>query len=234
MLVNWIKAMGSRGFPITSSDLISSVSKIAAEMNISGNFKNAMPGKKWLMLFRQRHNLVRREVEKLTSSRARCTEEGIKCWFQKVEDYFVQKKLTFDDPRRIFNMDESAFLLCPKGEKVLTIKGTRNVYEVCSSNEKESLTVLLCVSAAGTIGPSLIVYPGQRYPKNLEQHLPDNWSAGKSEKGWINGEVFYEYIANVFHPWLLKCQIPLPVILFVDGHSSHLTLHLSNFAAANV
>lgn len=123
--------------------------------------------------------------------------------------------------------------VCPKGEKVLTIKGTKHVNEVCSSNEKESLTVLLCVSAAGQVGPSLIVYPGQRHPKNIEQFLPNNWSVGKSEKGWITGEVFYEYIANVFHKWLIKNNVPLPVILYVDGHSSHLTLHLSTFAADN-
>jgi len=63
--------------------------------------------------------------------------------------------------------------------------------------------------------------------------LPDNWATGKTEKGWITGEAFYEYIANVFHLWLLENNVPMPVVLFVDGHSSHLTLHLSEFASKN-
>lgn len=84
-----------------------------------------------------------------------------------------------------------------------------------------------------TVGPSLVVYPGQGYPKNLENFLPDHWAVAKTEKGWMTGEAFYEYIANVFHKWLLRNNVPLPVILFVGGHSSHLSYHLSTFAAAN-
>ena len=42
-------------------------------------------------------------------------------------------------------------------------------------------------------------------------------------------EAFYEYITNVFHPFLLKSNIPLPIVLFLDGHVSHLSIHLSSF-----
>ena len=42
-------------------------------------------------------------------------------------------------------------------------------------------------------------------------------------------EAFYEYITNVFYPWLQKNSVEFPIILFVDGHSLHLTLPLSNF-----
>ena len=45
----------------------------------------------------------------------------------------------------------------------------------------------------------------------------------------MNGETFYECIANVFFPWLQQNQIDLPVVLFMDGHNNHLTLDLSNF-----
>lgn len=36
-------------------------------------------------------------------------------------------------------------------------------------------------------------------------------------------------MANVFYPWLIEKKIQLPVILFLDGHVSHLTYHLSMF-----
>lgn len=42
-------------------------------------------------------------------------------------------------------------------------------------------------------------------------------------------ELFYEYIANIFYPWLLTNSIQLPIILFIDGHTSHLTMHTSKF-----
>lgn len=47
----------------------------------------------------------------------------------------------------------------------------------------------------------------------------------------MKGENFFEYITNVFYPWVVKTAIQFPVVLFVDGHSSHLTQPLSAFCA---
>lgn len=49
----------------------------------------------------------------------------------------------------------------------------------------------------------------------------------------MTGESFYEYIGNVFIPFLKENQKPLPVILFLDGHKSHLTLNLSKLCCDN-
>jgi hypothetical protein len=43
----------------------------------------------------------------------------------------------------------------------------------------------------------------------------------------MTSEVFYEYIANVFHPFLVSQGVVFPVVLFVDGRKSHLTYQLS-------
>ncbi|CAK1582074.1 unnamed protein product [Parnassius mnemosyne] len=42
-------------------------------------------------------------------------------------------------------------------------------------------------------------------------------------------EAFFEYVADIFYPWLIKNKIALPVILFVDGHISHLSFQTSQF-----
>ena len=46
-------------------------------------------------------------------------------------------------------------------------------------------------------------------------------------------ECFFEYVKNVFHPFLLKEEIPLPVIVFTDGHASHFSIELSEFCSKN-
>ena len=40
-------------------------------------------------------------------------------------------------------------------------------------------------------------------------------------------ETFYEYIENVFYPYLIANDVVFPVILFLDGHKSHLSHELS-------
>lgn len=59
--------------------------------------------------------------------------------------------------------------------------------------------------------------------------MPKGWGIGISESGWMTGETFYEYVVNIFYKWLLEEKIRFPVVLFLDGHSSHLTLNLSKF-----
>ena len=46
-------------------------------------------------------------------------------------------------------------------------------------------------------------------------------------------ELFFKLLANFFHPWLKGNNIMLPVILFVDGHVSHLSLQTSQFCDQN-
>ena len=43
----------------------------------------------------------------------------------------------------------------------------------------------------------------------------------------MNAELFIEYLENIFDPYLLGNGIKFPVILFVDGHNSHITLDVS-------
>lgn len=45
----------------------------------------------------------------------------------------------------------------------------------------------------------------------------------------MTAETFYEYVTNVYYPWLVKNKIQFPIVLFVDGHSSYFTMHLSTF-----
>lgn len=62
------------------------------------------------------------------------------------------------EPKRIFNMDETAFFfLNPKGNKVLAAKDEKSVYQQVNSDEKECFTVLLGGNAAGQVLPPMVV-----------------------------------------------------------------------------
>lgn len=71
-------------------------------------------------------------------------------------------------------------------------------------------------------------------PKNIPQSMPTGWGCGYTESGWMNAEAFFEYVTNVFFNWITKNNITLPVALFLDDHTSHISLALSEFCKANV
>lgn len=81
----------------------------------------------------------------------------------------------------------------------------------------------------------MIVFPNQRISSELSASIPNHWGIGRSKSGWMTAETFFEFITNVFNPWLglPENEIEKPVVLYLDGHKSHLSLHLSNFCSTN-
>nr|CAI5849565.1 unnamed protein product [Callosobruchus analis] len=47
----------------------------------------------------------------------------------------------------------------------------------------------------------------------------------------MKAELFFEYIANVFHPYLVSKGTKFPIILFVDQHSTHTSYQLSDLCS---
>lgn len=102
------------------------------------------------------------------------------------------------------------------------------------ASEKEAITVLLVFSAAGMTMHPMLVIPYIRPPASVVKSMTDLWFLGRSDSGWMKSEVFYEYIANGGNTWLVDNKVPKPVILFVGGHKSHLSLQLSQWCDDNV
>lgn len=104
-----------------------------------------------------------------------------------------------------------------------------NFYEIAKNSEKENITVLCTYSAGGNVLPPMIIYPYKRIPNYIYQSVPGNWGIGRSDSGWMVSATFFEYIANIMYPWLVDNEVKFPVILYLDGHKSHLSLQLSEF-----
>lgn len=89
-------------------------------------FKNNMPGNKWYENFLKRHpNLTVRTPEPITDASSKVAESNIRGWFEQIKKYLTEKDYfkIVEDPSRVFNGDETNFLMCPKSGKVLAPKG---------------------------------------------------------------------------------------------------------------
>ena len=166
----------------------------------------------------------------MTAVRADVSENDLRNWFKDVDLYLKSKNCLNLSPTQIFNCDETNIHLCPKRGKVLTMRGNRTVYNIVNAVEKESATVLFTYSATGIRAPPMVLYKyAEGIPKKVLEKFPSGWGIGNSENGWMTIETFYEYITNVFYPWLIKEKIQFPVVLYLDGHLSHMTIPLANF-----
>ncbi|KMQ88832.1 tigger transposable element-derived protein 6-like protein, partial [Lasius niger] len=235
-LIRWIIVLGKAGFPVTKDHLLDSVKMLITKVGRETPFTNNRPGRHWYQAFMRRHpEISTRAPQNLSKARALVTEEKIKNWFKEIQLYYIENNFTdvIINPQRIFNCDKTAFFLSPKGNQVLVKKGEKTVYNFINSNEKECITTLMTGNAAGELFPPMIMISCKRMPASIVAAMPESWGLGKSDNGWMTAESFYEFVANIFHPWLLDKKIPLPVILYVDGHSSHITMALSDFCSIN-
>ncbi|KAJ8966811.1 hypothetical protein NQ314_003307 [Rhamnusium bicolor] len=204
-LVEWIKETSRAGFPICREGLIYSVQKLVKEAELNTPFKNGTSGRKWFHLFMSRHpDLSRKQSEYINRARSLVTEKKIKSWFAETLELLGDDKSVLEDPARVWNMDETAMYLCPKGTLVLAEKGVP-VCNTSANSDKENITTLLTVSAAGHMAPPLTLYKYDRLPKNVSKNAPPEWAIGKSPKGWTSS-AFYEYFANVLLSYLKKDQ----------------------------
>ena len=231
--MRWLVHLAKTGQSQKKGELLDSARKIIEDDQRKTPFNNNRPGETWYRSFMRRHpEIVVREPEGVTAVRATVTEESIRKWFEKMKDYLSNNEgSAFADimaePRRVLNTDETSFSLCPKSGKVLGPRGWRNVYDLKCGNEKDTLTVLATFSADGKVLPGMIVYPYQRPPREVVASVPQPWAIGLSDGGWMKSDTFFEYIVNVLDPYLVQQNIPKPVVLFLDGHKSHMSYTLS-------
>ncbi|KAG5858417.1 hypothetical protein JTB14_010103 [Gonioctena quinquepunctata] len=210
--------------------------KIAKDLGKSHLFKDGKPGQKWYKNFLKRHpEISLREAKTVNRVTVIITEQYIRTWFRDLKEYLETNKINdiMINPARVFNGDESGFSLCPKSGKVLAPKGWKNLYTIKFGQEKDNITTLVVFSADGEVAPPLVVFPYVRPPKAVVENMPPKWVLGKSDTGWMKGDVFFEYIAIGFYRWLEDNHVEKPIILFMDGHRSHMTQPLSEFCQNN-
>lgn len=224
-----------RGFPVDKQELLDTVQSYVKSLHKKTTFKDDRPGRHWYTAFYKRHPELRERVPQyLTQVRAEVSESDLRGWFSEIKQYLEKKNLFDVSASRIFNCDETNVQLCPKSGKVITCRGARTVYKIVDALEKESVTVLFTYNAEGTRAPSMILYKyAEGIPVSVVEHVPADWGIGNSDTGWMTTETFYEYITNVFYPWLVKKNIQLPILLYLDGHSSHVTMPLVTFCRSH-
>ena len=214
------------GYPKTRNDIIGTVRKtLQKKANDPVEFK----GKGWWACFMQRWpQLALRKGDSLAQPRANAVNsENIREYYNLLEETLNKHKL-FNSASRIYNMDESGMPLDHKPPKVVALRGAKKVHCRTSGN-KAQITVLACANAAGNVIPPMVIFEGKRLnPDWTKGEVPDTLY-GMSDKGWTDMELFSYWMKDLF---LAHIPPARPVLLLLDGHSSHYEPDTIRLAAA--
>lgn len=125
-IVQWLISNHEKGFPRRKQDVQAAVKEFLDKSPRPNPFKNNMPGDKWYAAFLKRNPVLAvRTPEPVTDASSKVSENDIRKWFEQIQEYMNKKNYAeiVDHPERVFNGDETNFLMCPKTGKVLAPKG---------------------------------------------------------------------------------------------------------------
>lgn len=162
--------------------------------------------------FKKRHNFSSRRAH--LKRRPNVSDEDIEMWKSKI------KELLRTVPKdRIINVDETAWFFYPKGLLTWATKGASNISIAMGGNDKDNITALCSVTAAGTKLPMMLIAAGKTTAVELTQlgDIYPHWKS-HSESGWTTEETFVEYLLHIAELYANE-----EVHLILDVYTAHRT-----------
>ena len=107
------------------------------------------------------------------------------------------------------------------------------VHEVGGGSGRTYITVQCAGSGAGLRLPPFILYKGKNMHRRWMEGGPAAALYGISESGWMDAANFLSWFIKLFLPAVTPMTESAPVVLFLDGHHSHISLELIRKARDN-
>ncbi|CAG4987045.1 unnamed protein product [Parnassius apollo] len=233
-LAETVRIMEKWGYGLSRFEIMELVAEYVRVNKIQTPFKNNVPGTDWFINFRKRHRLSIKKAQPVEFVRRKMTDPFvIGEYFNLLENTLKDLDL-FESPQLIWNLDETSLCLDPSRTKVCG-----QINKPCARSThgsgKENITMLTGASANGKKLPPLIVFKGK--------FVWDQWMAelvggdydfelsyAASTKGWMETDIFYNYIEKVLIPSLGEER---PVLIVYDGHSTHVHVRVVELAIRN-
>lgn len=221
LLVNHLLHLEVRFYGITVADLRSLAYELAEKNGIPNNFnrEKKVAGKDWVAGFRKRHpEIVLRKPELTSAARAQAfNKTNVTKFFDILED--VQKNYLYP-PHRVYNVDETGLLTVQsKASKIFALKGRRQVGSLSSAERGILSTFVVCMSAGGIYIPPFVIFPRERMKVELQDGAPPGTAFVCHPSGWMQSEIFTQWFDHFLK--YAKPSYDDPVLLILDGHSTH-------------
>ena len=113
---------------------------------------------------------------------------------------------------------------------IFTRRGQKTPQALVPGLGRENITVQTCISASGQLLPPYVVYKGARLRAETTFGGPLGTRFSVSHNGWMTADGFVDWLKSQFIPALPPAR---PVLLLLDGHSSHIGYDVRQLAIDN-
>ena len=225
-LVTWMLSMQDHAHPISVQELRIKVAEITQERWTP--FTEGIPGRGWMRWFRRRHpELTLRAAQGLEEGRARgLNSVSVASFYENLRQVYEKHQYS---PSQIWNADESGAQAGRNGGGTLVFarRGSRSVHTTVPDN-REHITVLSCVNAAGAYIPNFYIFKGKRRQRNYIIRCEPKACMAMQPNAWMTAFLFSAWISHFIS--IVKERYGISMqnrhLLVLDGHGSHVTLEV--------
>ena len=212
-LADFLRDCSRIGYARTRQQIFTLVNQCLRMKGLSVNVTNG-----WWESFRRRHPTFKlRTAEKLAYVRmVSSSPEILDYYFDLLEATLIENDL-IDKPCQIYNVDESGMPLDPDSLKIVAECGAKHS-RTLATGSKTSITVVSCCSAAGSTIPPMVIFDRKTLNPKLTIGEVCGTMYGMSKNGWIDTELFSLWFSEHFLAYAPPIR---PLLLLLDGHSSH-------------
>jgi hypothetical protein len=212
-----------RYFGLTLKDVRRLAYQLADSNKLDHPFKKEakLAGKEWAYAFIKRHGLALRTPEPTSIGRAMgFNRVQVGRFYELLREELTTNRFTAGT---IFNVDETGLSTVPNHlPKVVSMRGKRAVNKVVSGERGLTVTAVCCFSAGGTYVPPALIFPRKRLRPELMDGAPAGSLGLVSDSGFINQDLFVDYMKHFISH--VRPDAASPVLLILDNHSSHISI----------
>lgn len=203
-------------------------------------FQNNTPSIGWVYRFINRHPALSKVPEHFGLQKTEANEGQVQNWFEELVKFLHDEHgieaaefLAENNARRIFNLDECFFPLAGNNclLQAITTRGIKKTNR-SAPDSRDQISVLSCTSAAGDFTKPFVIFPTIGPKLNIEGVQSEDFDLSTSQNGWMSADYFLGWLQNHFYP-SIRDKVEFPILIFLDGHSSHINLAISSFCRAN-
>nr|XP_023025527.1 uncharacterized protein LOC111513537 [Leptinotarsa decemlineata] len=174
-----------------------------------------MAGRDWLHAFMTRHNISIRKAEATSINRITAfNKTEISLFFELLGQLMEKHRFV---PKNIYNSDKTGISTVQTPGKILATKGQKRVGSITSLERGKNITLMCAMSAAGSYIPPMFIFHRKRLTPLLEEDGPAEALYKCSDNGWINENLFLEWLVHFKQH--AKPSADEPILLILDNHA---------------
>ena len=186
--------------------------------------ENEIAGRHFWISFKERNHLAIRTPEATSQARASAFNRyNVGRFFNNLAEVMDLHKFGCHE---IFNVDETGCTTVQDPQNIV-----RQVGSITSAERGQLVTAVYGVSAAGTIVPPMLIFPRKNFRDHFIKSGPPGCIGGANPSGWINEDLFVEYLQHFIKH--TRCSIEKKVLVILDNHETHISLAAVDLAKAN-